>query len=171
VIILNVRRLILVAVVLALVLPSLFMFTRGEVRDNASYSGSFMEDVRVINRGSGKDRWILSAKKVDIAADSRSTKLHAVSIAIPEYEMEVTSDEGLFDIDSRNLTLLGNIEARTDDYALKTNSILLESQTNELSSDDRVILEGSNFRVEGDGFHANGEKKVTIENNVKATFF
>jgi len=130
-----------------------------------------MEGVRVVNKGPGKDRWILSAKKVDISADNKSSRLQGVTITLPEYDMDVTSDTGVFDIEGRNLTLAGNIEARGKGFSLKTDSVELNSESNELSSDDKVVLEGNNFRVEGDGFHTTGEKKVMIDRNVKATFF
>jgi LPS export ABC transporter protein LptC len=171
VIILNVRKIILVVAILALIVPSLFMFSKGEVTDNTSFSESFMEDVRVANRGLGKVRWVLNAKRVVIEPGGKSSQLQNVSINIPEQKMDVTSDTGLFDLERRNLTLAGNVEATTRGYVLRTESVLLNSDTNAVSSEDRVVLEGNKFKIEGDGFHTNGEKKVTIDDNVRATFF
>jgi LPS export ABC transporter protein LptC len=168
---LNVKRIILAVVVLALAVPSVFFIETHEGTENASIPGSFMEDIRVVNKGTGRDRWTLDAQKVEIPPDGKASRLSRVTIILPAHEMDVKSEAGIYDLESRDLTLTGNIEARTDDYVLMTDSVHLKSKTGELTSPDRVVLEGSSFRIEGDGFHTNGGKKVTFKNNVKATFF
>jgi LPS export ABC transporter protein LptC len=166
-----VKRIILAVVVLALAVPSVFFIEIHESTENASISGSFMEDIRVVNRGTGRDRWTLDAQKVEIPPDGKASRLSRVTITLPDHKMDVKSETGVYDLGSRDLTLSGNIEARTEDYVLMTDSIHLKSKTGELTSTDRVVIEGSSFRIEGDGFHTNGGKKVTLKSNVKATFF
>jgi LPS export ABC transporter protein LptC len=125
----------------------------------------------VVNRGTGRDRWTLDAQKVEIYPDGKASRLSRVTITLPEHQMDVESETGVYDLGSRDLTLSGNIEARTEDYVLMTDSIHLKSKTGELTSPGRVVIKGSSFRIEGDGFHTNGGKKVTLKSNVKATFF
>jgi LPS export ABC transporter protein LptC len=168
---LNVKRIILAVVVLALTVPSVFFIESHEGTENASITRSFMEDIRVVNKGTGRDNWTLDAQKVEIPPDGKASRLSLVTITLPEHQMDVKSEAGIYDLESRDLTLTGNIEAKTDNYVLMTDSIHLKSKTGELTSPDRVVLEGSSFRIEGDGFHTNGSKKVTFNRNVKATFF
>ncbi len=85
--------------------------------------------------------------------------------------MDVKSEAGIYDLESRDLTLTGNIVASTDDFVLRTESINFKSETGELTSPDRVVLKGSNFRIEGDGLYANSDKTVFLKSNVKAIFF
>lgn len=165
------KRIILTVVVLALAVPSVFFIETHEVTDIAPISGSFMEDIRVVNRGAGSDRWTLEAQKVEIPTNGKASSLTSVQITLPEHEMDVKSEAGIYDLESRDLTLTGNIEARTDYFVLTTDSIHFKSETGELTSRDRVVLKGSSFRIEGDGLYANGDKKVTLKSNVKATFF
>lgn len=165
------KRIILALVVLALAVPSVFFIETHEVTEFVAISGSFMEDVRVVNRGAGSDRWTLEAHKVEIPTDGRASKLISVQITLPEHEMDVKSEAGIYDLESKDLTLTGNIVARTDDYVLWTESINFKPETGELASPDSVVLKGSNFRIEGDGLYADSDKKVTLKSNVKAIFF
>lgn len=165
------KRIILAVFVLALAVPSVFLFNTHEAAEIANISASFMEDIRVVNRGAGSDRWTLEARKVEIPTDGKVSRLAGVQITLPGHEMEVKSEAGIYDLDSRDLTLTGNIEARTNHFVLTTDSIHFKSETGELTSPDRVVLKGSSFRIEGDGLYANSDKTVILKNNVKATFF
>lgn len=168
---LDVSRILLLFIILALAVSSAFMFGNDEDSSPDILGSSFMEDVTVVNRDSGKHRWTLNAEKVQIPPDGKSSRLSSVTIDLPEHGMQVESDSGLYDLGNSNLTLTGNIRARTDDYLIRTDSMHLESSTGELSSPGLVVLEGRNFSIQGEGFTANSDKKVTFKNNVKATFF
>ncbi len=167
---LDMNRILLLFIILALAVSSAFMFDKDGDSSPDVLGGSFMEDVIVVNRDSGKHRWTLNAEKVQIPPDGKSSRLNFVTIDLPEHGMKVESDSGLYDLGNRNLTLTGNIKARTDDYLIRTDSIHLESSTGELSTPDLVVLEGRNFTIQGEGFKANSDKKVTFKNNVKAMF-
>lgn len=130
-----------------------------------------MEQVRVLNREAGRHRWTLLAQQVLIASDGKLSRLNDVSIDLPEHGMKVSSDAGVYDLDSRDLTLEGNIVAWTEDYTISTKSIHIETASGNISSPDKVVLEGEMFRIEGEGFDAASDRVITLKNNVKATFF
>lgn len=147
------------------------MFRERGPAQSEEISGSFMEDVRVVNRKSGAHQWTLNALEVLIPTGGEPSRLSDVSVELPEQGMRVVSDSGLYDFQTRNLVLLGNIRARTDDYIIKMDSIYVESEKGELSSPDKVIIESETFRIEGQGFVANSNRKVVFNKNVKATIF
>jgi LPS export ABC transporter protein LptC len=166
-----VKRVIFLALVLALVVPAAFMLNKRESAGNEEISGSFMEDVRVVNRKSGEHQWTLRARKALLPTDGEPSTLSGVSVELPGQGMQVSSDAGLYDFETRNLVLSGNIRAVTDDYTILTDSIHVESESGELSSPDRVIIEGESFRIEGQGFVAGSDRKVVFKKDVKATLF
>jgi len=147
------------------------MLRSREAADEEGKSVSFMEDVRVINRESGKNVWTLSAKRVDIFGGQKQTRLTAVTIDLPEHDMLVESASGSYDLRTHDLTLSGKTRAKTDDYVITTESVYVDPESGQLSSHDRVVLEGERFRVEGEGFEATSDRKVVFKRNVKATFF
>jgi LPS export ABC transporter protein LptC len=166
-----VNRILLLFIVLALAVTSAFMLDKKGDSSPDAMAGSFMEDVTVVNKGAGKHRWTLNAEEVQIPSSGKSSRMNFVTIDLPEHGMQVESDSGLYDLGNRNLTLTGNIEAKTDDYLIRTDSMHLDPRTGELSTPDLVVLEGRNFSIQGEGFKANSDKKVTFKNNVKAMFF
>ncbi len=129
-----------------------------------------MEDVVVINMGDGGQRWKLAAERISIPERGASL-MSDVKIEFPQQGIVVESASGTYDLGSRELTLDGGIEARTDDYRIRTASIHLDTNTGDLSTSDRVVVEGANFIIEGKGMMANGDKKVRINESVKARFF
>lgn len=158
-------------IILAFVASSAILLTGREPNEAEALSNSFMEDVKVLNMESGKHRWTLNAQKVLIPPGGEPSRLIAVSIDLPEHGVRVDSESGLFDIETRNLTLSGNIVARTEDYTINTDSIHIKTGSGDLSSPDKVVLEGQHFRIEGEGFEANSNKIISFKNNVHATFF
>lgn len=165
------KRVLFLAAILALTVLSVLMFKGHKAVESGTTSGSFMEDVRVVNRVSGEHRWTLKARRVEIPGFGKPARLTAVTIDFPEHEMQVESEGGYYDLKTHNLELTGNIRARTEDYVVRTESILVEPESGQISGPDKVVLEGEKFTIEGDGFQADGDRKVVLKNNVKAKFY
>jgi LPS export ABC transporter protein LptC len=131
---------------------------------------SFLENVEVVNKKAGEHQWSLLAKKVTISEDENIAKMHTVTVNLPRQGMTVKADSGSYNIDSKDLTLTGNIKAETDGYVVRTEQITLQSDKDELSAEDRVIIKGKRFRIEGTGLKVI-QQKVRILSNVNAVFF
>lgn len=132
---------------------------------------SFLEDVRVVNTHAGERRWTLLTKRASIAEGGETARMEEVTVELPEEEMTVTADSGLYHVSSRDLTLDGNIRAVTPDYTITTSSMSLSSGKAEITADDRVVLESDGFRIEGYGLRAEERRAVRLERDVKAVFF
>jgi LPS export ABC transporter protein LptC len=166
-----VKRVLLLALVLAIVVPAFFLMRVRERAGNEDIPESFMEDVRVVNMKSGARQWTLEARKALIPSDGKPSRLSEVSIELPEQGMRVSSDAGLYDFKTRDLELSGNIRAITEDFTILADSVRVESDSGELSSPDKVTIESASFKIEGEGFVATGDRKVVFKHNVKAILF
>ncbi len=155
---------------LALALPTALLIDKTEGPGPGVEASSFMEDVRVVRRGEGERRWTLAARKISIAAGGASL-MSDVTIEVPMHGLTVRSPSGTYDLGSHELTLDGNILATTEDYTIRTGSVRLDTDTGDFSTAERVVIEGANFIIEGDGMTADNDRKVRIKRNVTARFY
>lgn len=135
----------------------------------ARFSGtSFMEGVRIAHMTGGALRWELRADRA-VFVDKEDVKLEGVKIRFPERDLSLTSSEGLYKVDSRNLTIQGDIRASTADYDIAAESLSWDASKNELVSDKKVTIKARTFTVEGDTLKANADG-AELKSNVKAVF-
>ncbi len=130
---------------------------------------SYMNDVSIKQREDGETKWILDAKRAVFISDT-DIKLDDLRITFPKKDLILTSDGGMYDIESRNLTIDGNIKASTDDYDIVATTLLWNSSKSKLFSDEKVKIIGENFFVEGDNLIATVDK-IKLSNNVRAIFY
>jgi LPS export ABC transporter protein LptC len=130
---------------------------------------SYMDKVHITHKKDGATKWILDARKA-VFITSKDVKLADLKITFPEKELVLTSNNGLYDIDSRNLTIEENINASTKDYDIIATKLFWDSSKNEIMSDERVQIVGRKFHVEGDNLNATNDK-ATLNKNVKAVFY
>jgi lipopolysaccharide assembly outer membrane protein LptD (OstA) len=62
------------------------------------------------------------------------------------------------------------VNAVSKNYRMSADSIDYEMSSGKIKTEGRIKLEGKGFSVEGEGMKAEGNKKVRILNDVKATF-
>jgi LPS export ABC transporter protein LptC len=130
---------------------------------------SYMDDVRITQKKEGVIKWILGAKKA-VFVTSNDVKLADLKITFPEKELVLTSNEGMYDMESRNLKIEGNIKASTKDYDIVATTLFWDSTKNEVFSDEKVYIVGKKFFVEGDNLTATADK-ARLDKNVKAVFY
>lgn len=142
--------------------------SRSPVRN--STDGSYMEDVRVDNMEEGRLLWSLRSQRTAISDAGDAAKLQSVTVRLPEHDMTVTADTGVYDIIGSGLELEGNIEADAVDYKIITGRVTLDSESGEVRSEERVLIEGRRFKIIGKGLRAlNSEVRLLGE--VRAEFF
>lgn len=130
---------------------------------------SYMEGVSITQRKEGLVKWILNAEKAVFVTDN-DVKLDRLKVIFPEKELTLTSTEGLYDIEKRNLKLDGNINAFTKDYEIVATTLFWDSSKNEIISDEKVRIMGKKFFAEGDTLTATADK-ATLNKNVRAVFY
>jgi LPS export ABC transporter protein LptC len=166
-----VKKPILLAALVLLVVASIVALKEPESLNNEASAQSFLEGVTVVNQRSGKLQWSFTTDRAVISEDGAAASMQAVTINIPATGMTVKADSGVYDIDTRDVALTGNITAQAEDYVLRTGSVSLRTDEGVLSTDDRVVLEGEGFRIEGQGLRADQKQRVRLLRDVNAVFF
>ncbi|KAF0182932.1 MAG: hypothetical protein FD164_886 [Nitrospirae bacterium] len=129
---------------------------------------SYMEDVRIVQRRDGVAKWTLNAKKAVFETEN-DIRLSDLGITFPEKKLVLNSEGGLYNTETRNLRIDGNVKATTGTYDVIASSLLWDGKTNELISDQKVQIVGKQFVVEGDDFTAT-TAGAKLQKNVRAVF-
>lgn len=127
-----------------------------------------MEDVSIVQKKGGVTSFVVNAKKA-IFMTASDVQLTALNMFFPEKAMTVTSDSGLYNTESKDLKIEGNIKATTKDYDILTKKLHWDAAKGQLFSDDKVTIVGKRFYVEGDDLSATNDA-ATLHKNVKAVF-
>jgi LPS export ABC transporter protein LptC len=163
------KVILLAVILLALSLLICLLFKSGGQSENkfGISVGSFMENVSVVNRKSGDRQWSLKTKRALLSEDGSTAEMKDVILTLPSEEMTVLADSGLYNMDSNDLSFSGDVKAVTEKYTIRTDTARLKKET--ISSDDKVVIEGRGFRINGTGLKAS-QKKIRLLNDVTAVF-
>jgi len=130
---------------------------------------SYMDDVSIIQKKKGSAQWMVNAKKA-VFLNNTDVMLSDLKIIFPEKGLTLTSDKGLYDIESRDLEIEDNVNAFTKDYEIAAAKLRWDSSRNEIISDERIQIKGKKFFMEGDSFKSSADKAM-LNKNVKAVFY
>jgi lipopolysaccharide assembly outer membrane protein LptD (OstA) len=133
-------------------------------------SVSFIENIRILQKKSGVTVWTLTAKKADFREGGDKAELSDVNVLIEKSKVSLHADKGLYNLAERSFTTDSMVNAVSKNYRMSADSIDYETSSDKINSGGRVRLEGKGFSVEGEGMKTEGDKKVSILNDVKATF-
>lgn len=132
---------------------------------------SFIEGLEILYRKNGKAIWKLNARKADFTDDENMVDLSNLTVTVQENGMIFYADTGRYDLLSRNFIINSDIQAESEDYRIITSSLDYDASSGNARTDERIIVEGKKFKVEGKGMTLDSEQKVRIRNDVKATFY
>jgi lipopolysaccharide assembly outer membrane protein LptD (OstA) len=133
-------------------------------------STSFIKDIKILQKKSGATLWTLTARKADFKEGGDKAELSDVNVFIEKSRVSLHADKGLYNLTERSFTTDSMVDAVSKNYKISADSIDYETSSDKIKSEGRIKLEGKGFSVEGEGMKAEGNKKVSILNNVKATF-
>jgi LPS export ABC transporter protein LptC len=160
------------ALAFAGVLIAVAMSGRDRTRDEgatAEAERSYLEDVAIVSREGGAPQWSLHTKRVEFTDDTRRAIMSQVRIEFPGRGMSVDASGGEFDVETRDVTLTGGVEARGEGFSITTENVRLDARDGVLTTPGRVLVEGESFRIAGVGLRASREK-IEVEGNVEAEF-
>jgi lipopolysaccharide export system protein LptC len=132
---------------------------------------SFIDGLEILHRKNGKTIWKLNARKADFTEDDNIVELSDLTVTIQKNGMILYADAGRYDLLSRNFIINSDIQAEAKDYRITTSSLDYDASSGSAKTDQRIIVEGKKFKVEGTGMTLDSEQTVRIRNNVKATFY
>lgn len=135
--------------------------------------GSYIEGLEIVNKKGGSTLWSFSSGRAVFTPDGRRANLSEVLVVLKAKDAEITDTTikargGLYDLQSGELVLHGEVRAKNTDYVFKTNSMTL-APDGEISSPGAVLLEGQGMRVQGNGLRAR-DNTWKIEHDVRAVF-
>jgi LPS export ABC transporter protein LptC len=161
------------AIVLLMLILFYFIFNgEKEYRKDASVkTNSYFEGLRIVNKRSGSDAWVIAARKADFSGDETVARMYAVTINAIKEGMVLDADSGRYNMVTRELLLEENIKIRIKDSLISARSLAWNPSTRLLTSEDRVMIDGRKFRIEGDGLSATEGQKLKLTKNVRATFY
>jgi len=164
----------IIFLLLIIISSAILFYLRSEkvARLNVQLAGdSFFEGLKIINKKDGITEWVLTAKRADISKNGKEALLRGIEMRLEKQGMMVQAEKGLYDMETKNVTIDGIITARDKNYVITTSQALIDSSGGMLETQGEVTVEGKKFNLEGKGLQAdNNEQKVRILNNVKATF-
>lgn len=159
-------------IVLSLLLLSLVLYlndekdvlTKVRLAENSS-----MDDVTIVQKKEGSVKWTLNAKKA-VFLNRDQVRLSGVTVTLPDKGLTLATDEGTYNLESKDLEIAGTVTASTSDYDIVARSLRWDAATNELSSDQKVSIKGKKFLVEGESLVSTADR-AKLSNNVKAVFY
>jgi LPS export ABC transporter protein LptC len=164
----------LIFLLLIIISSAIFFYIRSEKmgRLNVQIAGdSFFEGLKIINKKNGTTEWILTAQRADLSKDGKEALLSGIEMKMEKQGMTVQAEKGLYDMETKQVSIDGIITAHTEKYVITTSQALIDSGGGTLETEGEVKIEGKKFNLAGKGMKAdNNEQKVRILNDVKATF-
>lgn len=132
---------------------------------------SFFEGLKIVNRKNGVTGWVLWAKRADMTKDGKEALLSGVEIKLENQGMTVSAEKGLYNMETRQISVQGVLHASNNTYTLTTSQAHIDGSKGNFDTAGDVRIEGRKFELTGKGMQAeNNQHKVRILKDVKATF-
>lgn len=168
---LYVKYLVAISLSLLFVLYFLSGTNREYKRDLSIKANSYIEGLRIVSKKNGIDLWVMAAARADLTKDETLANMNSITMEIPKEGITIDATSGLYNMNTRELTLKENIKIHTKSYTVSAKNLAWNPDKQTLTSHEAVLITGNKFRLEGEGLAATQDNKVTIKKNVKATFF
>lgn len=111
-----------------------------------------MQEIRLTEIQDGDKKWVLKADNADYLRDKDRIHLSAVWVEIYGLQggtLIITGDAGFIGVKTRDLTLVGNVQAKSADYTFNSTEVHYNPQTRLLFAPGPVRLAGPRIVVEG----------------------
>jgi len=132
--------------------------------------GSFLENLTIVQKKNGQPLWTLTASRADFKENEDKAELSDINLVMEKDHITLQADKGLYDLSEKSFTTDSAVKARSRDYRITADSIDYEVASGMIQTQGRIQLESKGFRVEGEGMKSEADHKVSILNDVKATF-
>jgi len=115
-----------------------------------------LDKIKLTEIQDGVKKWILTADNADYLKDKDRIHINNVWVEIfgkePEKETDdviITGDKGFIGVKSRDLTLEGNVHAKTAEYEFTSEFVHYDPKTRILSAPGPVKIQGPRLYMEG----------------------
>ena len=155
----------------------LFLMLRSdrETLENLKFkkSNSFVEGLQILYRRDGNTVWKLNARRADFSEDENMAELSNLTVTVQKNGLTLYADKGEYDLLTKNFTINSDTQVEAEDYRILTSSIDYDASTGDVTTDEKIVVEGKTkkFTIEGRGGTLDSKQNVRIHNDVKATFY
>jgi lipopolysaccharide assembly outer membrane protein LptD (OstA) len=130
---------------------------------------SFIEGLKILHQKNGITVWTLNAKKADFIEGEDKAELSDINMVMEKNGLLLHADKGIYNLSEQSFTTDSIVRAEAKDYTITADSMDYAS-SGEIGTKGRVKIESKRFIVEGKGMKADTGQKVSILNDVRATF-
>jgi LPS export ABC transporter protein LptC len=121
-----------------------------------------MQEVRLTEIQDGIKKWVLTADNADYLKDKDKIYINNVWVTVFGKELDketddiiITGDKGFIGVKNRDLTLEGNVHAKTAEYEFISDLVHYDPKTRILTAPGPVKVQGPRLYMEG--------KKMTVD--------
>lgn len=167
------KKILMIGLVIVLFSLLIVMLRTGrEMNGNLQIKGdSFIEGLRILQKKDGIAVWTLTAKKADLIEGGDKANLSDINMFIQKNGLLLHADKGLYNFSDQDFTTETVVKAEAKDYIITADSINYDASSENVKTGGWIKIEGKRFIIEGKGMKADSRQKVSILNNVKATFY
>ena len=117
-----------------------------------------MEKIKLTEIQDGVKKWVLIADNADYLSDKDKIYINNVWVEVYGKELEketddiiITGNNGFIGVKARDLTLEGNVHAKTADYEFTSEFVHYDPKTRILTAPGPVKIQGPRLYMEGKG--------------------
>lgn len=143
------------------------------VKTSPSYKTSSMYGFRLTHKENDEVKWELLADKATFPEGNKKIILKDLTMKIyQKRELTLRAGSGIYNIKTKNLIVNKPIEVDIEGARLTTDSLIWNSEKEEITTDDSITFEGKNFLIEGTGLSAKVKnQQIRVLKNVKGIFY
>lgn len=168
------RKLPLVlACILVLGILIILNYSGNRLKIKPSYKMSTMHKIHLVNKEGNSVKWELTAKKAVFPKGNREIFLSFLSLRLKNTpEIYLTSPNGIYVVESGNMTLNKPVELSLENAKFKTDRMYWNNREETLTSNNDVEFIGKSFNIVGKGLTAKTKNQtIRILKDVKAVIY
>jgi LPS export ABC transporter protein LptC len=154
--------------IIFLISVSFFLLKKNEDPEQFVSRDSFMENVRLVHVDSDALSWTATLDKAVIDSSKKESVIENIMFAFHKQNITAYAINGLYDMNSDDLSLSDHVRASKDGLDIRTDSVFWDAGTRSLRSDSHVEIRGDSFFVEGTGLSITDDGRMTLIKNIKA---
>lgn len=156
---------VLLAVLIAIVIViPMYLVETAERFQGRGDTASIISNAVISNKKDGKITWLIQADKMTIASDVSNAILNGIMVDASSESATIVADLGKYDFETRDLVLVGDVQAVTKDLVITGNTAKVKAETGEIVSDGDIKVMGKNISLTGTGLWMLGNKMKVIKN-------
>ncbi|MCI4626687.1 MAG: LPS export ABC transporter periplasmic protein LptC [Candidatus Magnetoovum sp. WYHC-5] len=133
-------------------------------------SSSQMEGIKIEHVKGSQKTWVANIAKALLMENNKDIMLKNMVIEFYEQQIQVSSNEGKYLIEKNILNIPDNVIASTNKYSIHTSNVLVDLNSEKLSTLSEVSIFGKGVEIRADNISELNKQRMVLTGNVKVTF-